>query len=779
MFTARPSLVVAALVALGWPCLAPAAPAAKAIERAPTAAEVAFFEKSIRPVLAGKCYECHSTEAGKSKGGLTLDTRDGIRKGGDSGHAVIPGNVADSLLLTAIRSTDTDVHMPPKETLPANVIADFERWVQMGAPDPRDGKTVTRKLSPEAAAKFWAFQPPKFTPAPKTADTAWPRTEIDKFILAALEAKGLKPVGDADRLTLIRRVYFDLIGLPPKPEEIEAFVADRDPRAFEKVVDRLLASPQFGERWGRHWLDVARYAESTGMERNYLYPEAWRYRDYVIAAFNADKPYNQFIREQVAGDLLPSTSVAQRNERLIATGFLAIGPKGLNERNREQFLLDVIDEQIDATTKAVMALTVSCARCHDHKFDPVTMRDYYAMAGIFRSTQTFYPTGQGQGQNRQPSAPLPLAATPADLVQRPYAPTPPPVYAKKNKKQRQPAAPKAALRDAGAGYAMGVLDGQPQNSPVYARGELEGRGEVVPRGFVQVLSRPGTPGISGTSSGRLELANWLTAPENPLTARAMANRVWLHLFGEGIVRTPDNFGATGEPPTHPELLDHLALRFVANGWSVKNLIRTIVLSRTYQLSGALEAKNFAADPDNRLFWHANQRRLDAEAIRDAMLAIGGQLDLTPPTGPVSTRDMIGAKTGMRTSLSGDSNHRSVYLHIVRDLVPPMLELFDFAEPSLVVAERDVTNVPSQALFMLNNPLVLSLSEQAAQRVLTLKDTAIEARITRAYLMTLSRVPTGAEIARAKDFLCVAATPAQGWSTFCQALFASAEFRYLN
>jgi hypothetical protein len=778
MFTTRGLLVAAIVATLAAELPLGAAPAA-ATDRPPTAAELTFFEKNIRPVLAGKCYECHSTQAGKSKGGLTLDTREGIRKGGDSGPAIVPGNVAGSRLLTAIRSTDTDIHMPPKETLPANVIADFAKWVLMGAPDPRDGQTITRKLSPEAAKQFWAFQPPKFVPPPRPADTAWPRTDIDRFILSALETKGLKPVADADRLTLIRRVYFDLIGLPPTPEEIEAFVADRDSRAFEKVVDRLLASPQFGERWGRHWLDVARYAESTGMERNYLYPEAWRYRDYVIAAFNADKPYNQFIREQVAGDLLPSTTVAQRNERLIATGFLAIGPKGLNERNREQFLLDVIDEQIDATTKAVLALTVSCARCHDHKFDPVTMRDYYAMAGIFRSTQTFYPTGQGQGQNRQPSAPLPLAATPADLTQRPYAPPPPPVFAKKNKKQRQTAAPKAALRDTGAGYAMGVLDGQPQNSPIYARGELEGRGEIVPRGFVQVLSRPGTPGISGTSSGRLELADWLTAPDNPLTARVMANRVWLHLFGKGLVRTPDNFGANGEPPTHPELLDHLALRFVASGWSVKNLIRTIVLSRTYQLSSAQDPRNFAADPDNRLLWRANPRRLEAEAIRDAMLAIGGQLELKPPSGNSINRAGQSARGDFRTALGGHSPHRSVYLPIVRDMVPPMLELFDFAEPSLVVAERDTTNVPSQALFLLNNPLVLSLAEGAARRVLDTPGANDEARITRAYLLTLSRAPTRQEIIRAKAYLSGAATPEQGWSTFCQALFASAEFRYLN
>ena len=319
------------------------------LDSAPDRAKLEFFEKSIRPVLASKCYKCHSAESEKVKGGLLLDTREGIRRGGDSGHAVVPGHLSESLLLKAIRYTDDDLKMPPAKNggkLPDSVIADFEKWIQMGAPDPREGaaKVVRKEMDFNKAREFWSFQPPQAAPAPKVADVAWPRTDIDRFILAAAEAKGVQPVADAERRTLIRRVSFDLVGLPPAPGEVEVFVNDRSPQAFELVVDRLLASPQFGERWGRHWLDVARYAESTGKERNFAFPDAWRYRDYVIASFNRDKPCDQFIREQIAGDLLPSKGAAERNEHLIATGFLAIGPKGLNEKNREQFTMDLVDE---------------------------------------------------------------------------------------------------------------------------------------------------------------------------------------------------------------------------------------------------------------------------------------------------------------------------------------------------------------------------------------------------------------------------------------------------
>ena len=364
-----------------------------------------FFEKKIRPVLADKCYKCHAQHSEKIKGGLTLDTREGIRRGGDNGPAVSPGNLKDSLLIEALHHTNKDFAMPPEKAggkLPDAVIADFEKWVQMGAPDPRDGTAkVVEKYDVEEARKWWSFHPVKKPAAPAIKDAGWPRGDLDKFVLAGLEAKGLKPVADADKLTLLRRVYFDLIGLPPTQEEIRAFVdgSNETHSSYEQIVDKLLASPQFGERWGRHWLDVARFAESSGKDVNIAFPHAWRYRDYVIAAFNADKPFDQFIREQIAGDLLPSKDQKEQAELLVATGFLAIGTKGLNEMNPRQFALDVADEQIDAVSQAVLGLTVSCARCHDHKFDPIPQRDYYALAGIFLSTETRYGTAQGI-QNR-------------------------------------------------------------------------------------------------------------------------------------------------------------------------------------------------------------------------------------------------------------------------------------------------------------------------------------------------------------------------------------------
>ena len=818
----KATTIASILLSLAFPLVALAAE--PAVEPAPDRAQLDFFEKSIRPVLAAKCYPCHSADSEKLKGGLLLDTREGIRRGGDSGHAVVPRSLGESLLIKAIRYTDDDLKMPPSKSggkLPESILADFEKWVQMGAPDPRDGaaKVVSHDIDFTKAREFWSFQPLHTAPAPKVAAAKWPRTDIDRFILAAQEAKGLKPVADAEPAAWLRRVYFDLIGLPPTPAEVQAFVkecgtpvagsAARLPNsALEKVVDRLLASPQFGERWGRHWLDVARYAESTGRERNFAFPDAWRYRDYVIAAFNADKPYDQFVREQIAGDLLPSKGAVERNEHLIATGFLAIGPKGLNEKNREQFTMDLVDEQLDTTTRAVMGLTVSCARCHDHKFDPIPTRDYYAMAGIFRSTKTYFGVGADAGKNRQPSEPLPLmpltARTNAPVVKPASVPAAQVAPARaqaanatkkqlrqqqklqqKQKKAAPPPAPAAPAREPGGDTAIGVLDGRLADCPIYLRGEVETRGAVVPRGFVQVLAAIPAEKISAKQSGRLELANWMTHSENPLTARVMANRVWQHLFGEGLVTTADNFGATGERPSHPELLDYLSRRFMTDGWSVKKLVRSIVLSRVYQLSSANDAKNLAADPDNILRWRSSPRRLDAESIRDAMLAVSGRLDLKPPRGSVVSQlgdAPIGGGVASVARAAG-SSVRSVYLPIIRDRVPDVLELFDFAEPSLVVANRDVTTVPSQALFMLNSPFVAAQSEAMAQRLLAMPAADGRQRIDYAYLWALSRAPTDAERKRAEDYLRGAGPKLNAadktWATFCQALLASAEFRYLK
>jgi cytochrome c553 len=832
-------------VAAAWvPIQTSPAAGSSDLEKPPTPDQLAFFEKKIRPVLVAKCYKCHAADSEKIKGGLVLDTREGIRRGGDSGHAVVPGSLTESLLISALRGANQAELMPPKEKLPEDVIADFEKWVLMGAPDPRDGpgRAIAKKWDMESGKDFWSFQPVKPQAAPKTKDAKWPAGDIDRFVLARVEEKNLRPVADATPHALIRRVYFDLIGIPPTPAQVEAFVRDTAARnlnaALAKVVDQLLASPQFGERWGRHWLDVARYGESTGKERNYTYTQAWRYRDYVIASFNADKPYDQFIREQIAGDLLPAKTVAQRNEQIIATGFLALGPKGLNERNREQFNADNVDEQIDATTRAVLAVTVSCARCHDHKFDPITMRDYYAVAGIFRSTDNCYGTGDGGGaaKNRQPGRLITLTKDPASAATAKTSetgPSPKPVgpakstrltaeqqamiarlaasspnvaqrlesmtdeqklaalerfkgsaFAKKKGGKAYGKTPAATDVDPTAERVMGVQEGKVADAPIYLRGEVTERGPTVPRGVVQVLAlNAPAPKMPADQSGRLELAQWLTSPQNPLTARVMANRIWQHLLGEGIVATADNFGATGERPTHPELLDYLAGRLVANGWSVKQLIREITLSRTYRLSSANDPKSYAADPDNKLLWHANQRRLDAESIRDAALALGGQLDLVPPHGsPVTALGDTDIGRNRGAVLSTDSTKRSVYLPIVRDMVPPVLDLFDFAEPSLVVANRDVTTVPSQALFMLNSPFIYENSVAMAKRLLANGSMDNHQLIKTAYLTALSRPPSAAELSRAESYL-QKQTPGTSrdtaWATFCQALLASAEFRYIN
>ena len=839
-------------------------------------AGVEFFEKNIRPVLAQKCYGCHSAESGKQKGGLSLDTREAIRMGGDSGHAVVPGDTKESLLLGAIRYEDKETQMPPQKEggkLPDAVIANFEQWIRMGAPDPRNG-TGAAKMTPVAkkdwdlkkAKEFWAFQEPKAVTPPDVKDKAWPKSEADKFILGALEAKGIKPVADADKSTLIRRVYFDLIGLPPRPDEVDAFLKDKSPKAFEKVVDRLLASPQFGERWGRHWLDVARYAESTGKERNFTFPSAWRYRDYVIESFNRDVPYDRFIKEQVAGDLLPHSTDAERNRQLIATGFLAMGPKGLNEKNRVQFAMDVVDEQIDVTTRAVLGITVACARCHDHKFDPIPQKEYYGLAGIFRSTDTYFGTnGVGSGKNRNASSLLPLAGstppTVADATPPPTTTTPPaaatpapftsglPAQTAARLEQFAASRPEVAARLAkmtpeqkarvierflekkggapqaanaatpqsaaiagkqkgkkGRGYGtpvaaipgqelcMGVLEGRPTDTRVLIRGEIDQPTDLVPRGFVTVMTNGDAPAIAPTASGRKELADWLTTPSNPLTARVAVNRAWQHLFGQGIVPTADNFGATGEKPTNPALLDNLAVQFMKDGWSTKKLVRSLVLSHAYQLSGAHESVANEIDPDNHLVWRASQRRLDAEAIRDAMLTASCQLDVAPPKGSVVSAigdGYIGRGIRPEVFSEAQSKKRSVYLPVVRDFVPDVLQVFDFAEPSLVVASRDVTNVPSQALFMMNNDFVRAQSMAMAKRILA-SPLDYPSRVTLAYQLTLTRKPTDAERKRADQYLLNEAralipvkngnkdeASALSWSTFCQALFACAEFRYLR
>jgi hypothetical protein len=640
----------------------------------------------------------------------------------------------------------------------------------------------------------------------------WPRGDIDRFLLAALEGRGLAPVADADRPRLLRRVTFDLIGLPPTLEDLDAFLADDSPDAFAKVVDRLLASPRFGERWGRHWLDVARFAESSG-KTNFIYPQAWRYRDWAISSFNANKPYDQFVREQIAGDLLPAEDDRRRAEQIMATGFLALGSKAHDAENRGQFVLDVIDEQIEATTRAFLGLTVACARCHDHKIDPIPQRDYYALSGIFRSTQTCSGTLAGvfPNFNASPLIELPAGAGVPSAVPSLSAGQ---RVAMENRldalvRERDGLPPGDASRDRlrrvnsmlatlryrllidrpggpPHAFAMGVRErDEVIDSPLYVRGELDQPGESVPRGLVRVLSDDSYAPIA-LGSGRRELADWLTSPANPLTARVMVNRVWLHLFGRGLVPTPDNFGAAGQRPSHPELLDSLAVDFMTDGWSIKRLIRRIVLSRAYGLDSAHDPRNFEADPDNTLVWRMSKRRLEAEAVRDSLLFVSGQLTIEPPVGSTVAHTGEGLALFIRVAgLDASDTHRSIYLPVVRDQVLESLALFDFADPSLVTGERATTTGPAQALYFMNGPFVIRQAEALADRVDAVEGEHAR-RIDRAYRLAFARPPTVAELDRSLAFLQDFAASTGGtdptraaWSAFCQALFSSAEFRYLE
>ena len=785
------------------------AAALAAADAKPTAEQLEFFETKIRPVFVKNCYMCHSKDAKTARGGLVLDTRDAIRHGGESGPAVVPGKPEGSYILTALRY-DGKVKMPPMGKLSDAAIADIEKWISMGAPDPRDGEApvVYKQIDFEKARRIWTFRAPQMPAIPATRNKAWAQTTIDKFILAKQEAAAVTPVADADKRTLIRRVAFDLTGLPPTPEEVDAFVADKTKDAFAKVVDRLLASERFGERWGRHWFDVARYAETMGRTRNQAFPVAWRYRDWVIDAFNKDKPYDKFIAEQLAGDLLPAADNDERNRNVVATGFLALGAHDLNELDVRTYQMDVIDEQINATSKAFLGLTVGCARCHDHKFDPIPTKDYYAMAGIFRSTELknglrrrpplnqlfFYPNmlarmeGVRAYPDKSPDQIKEIAGKYETLMGE---------IQKMGAKRKRPEVAKLA-REVGAlplpeNLVMGAGEAaKMENNAICVRGDAHTPGDMVPRGFVQVLTPGGQqpPAIGENESGRLQLAQWITRRDNPMAARVMANRVWQHMFGRGIVETPDNFGASGARPSHPELLDYLAVRFMDQGWSVKKLIREIALSRTYRLSSGHDDKNFETEPENKTLWRANRRRLEAEAIRDAILAVSGDLQLdAPKASPIYKWLRFGEPArqgGQVEKWELTANYRSVYVPVVRNAPSRFFETFDFPEPSETRGRRDVTTVAPQALFLMTSPFVEGKSRVAAERLIA-KSQSSEDRVRRAYRQVLSREPSKSEIDRAltfvKDTIQSSEDASEGqreheaWSRLIHALFGSAEFRY--
>ena len=964
-------------------------PFSKICAEEPTPAGVEFFESKIRPVLVETCYKCHSAQSEKLKGGLRLDYRDGLLKGGDNGPVVLPGQPDKSSLIRAIRYTDDELLMPPKKRLSAQQVADVETWVKMGAPDPRvdapQGVALKPAINFDEARQFWSFQAPKSAPVPKVKDQAWPLSDVDCFILASLEAKNLKPVPPADKRTLIRRATFDLLGLPPTPEEVQAFVSDTTDGAFAKVIDRLLASPHYGERWGRHWLDVVRYADTAGESADYPSPLAYRYRNYTIDAFNQDKPYDQFIREQIAGDILAPMGPREKYaESIIATGYLAISRRFGFDPDDANHLM--IEDTIDTLGKSVLGLSIGCARCHDHKFDPISSTDYYALYGIFESTRYAYP---GCEKKQRPRDLVPLLM-PDEIEKRmkPFEAAMAPLDAEVKKREAEKAAfekesktrsaklngalasgdipnggsqlfsagkgaeslqtldvkpgdmlqlivlPKATYdndstivemeitelsgqkrtwniakdmasdpNDAGKGNpradslgntavwyffdamnegklftkfvpdgtkssglsawrngedtpcvmvnaydkpltiitakfpphcvalhpspkggvaiawespiagavqvsgrivdaddkggdgvawelnrgagigknltesgtlaaalaeavkrrdalaatrplienAFAVSEGAAKNTKLQRRGDPKNLGDEVPRRFLQVLGGQTLPSDC-TGSGRLPLATWLSSPANPLTARVMVNRIWQYHFGRGLVLTSNDFGKRGRAPTHPELLDYLALRFMNSGWSVKQMHKLLMLSQAYRLSCDDDTRNAAADHDNDLLWRFNPRRLEAEEIRDAILAVSGDLDPTPGGAhPFPAENTWSFTQHAPFTAVYDTNRRSVYLMTQRIKRHPFLALFDGADPNSTTSDRRLTTVPTQALYFMNDPFVHAKSSRFAERMFSAQRDDTQ-RIEFMYQNLYGRPATEPEQAQATKFI---------------------------
>ncbi len=774
-----------------------------------------FFERKIRPVLVEHCYECHSTTGKKIKGGLVLDSRAGVIKGGDTGAAITPGDPEASLLIQAIRHTDAELAMP-KKRLPASVIADLETWVRMGAPDPRAEDTVATAQAKTAidwnkAREWWSFRPLKSPAVPAVKQKRWPLNDVDRFILARLEKENLKPAGDAEKRVLIRRATFDLIGLPPTPEEVDVFLKDKSASAFAKVVDRLLASPHYGERWGRYWLDVVRYADTAGDNSDFPIPQMHRYRDWVIGAFNRDLPYDQFVREQLAGDQLPGANTAETHERLIATGYIANARRfGSRVDDYPQHL--TIEDTIDNLGRAFLGLTINCARCHDHKFDPITAADYYALYGIFHSTRYPWP-GIELEQKQRDLVPLvePGKLADADAARKAYDDEKRRLDksvqklkdALKDKTGEEKKEWETKIKDAEQALKDFVKKGLPfelayavadakkiENVALQQKGDPAKPGPVVPRRFLTVLNGGEIP-TSDKSSGRRQLAEWIVARDNPLAARVMANRIWLHHFGKGLVPTPNDFGKQGKPPTHPELLDWLASKFIASGWSVKEMHRVIMLSHTYQLASVRSEDAVARDVSNELLGSFPRQRLDAEAIRDTLLALGGNLDTTPAGShpfPPQTEWKFTQHNPFKAVY--ESKRRSVYLMTQRIQRHPYLAIFDGADPAASTPVRTTSTTPLQALFLLNDQFVHEQSKEFAARVL--KDGKDEtARLKRAYQLALSRSPELSELDGGKKFIATVREKLradgmvenqienEAWRAMARVIFRLNEFVYVD
>lgn len=963
-----------------------------------------FFEKKIRPVLVKHCYECHSASADEIGGKLLVDSRDGMLVGGESGPVLLSGQPDESLIIQSLRYDGLE--MPPDAPLSQAVINDFVKWVSLGAADPRKrtapraADTLEHAFS-EDPESLWSFMPRRLTSPPAVKNQQWARDSIDRFVLARLEQAGLVPTHDASARTLVRRMYFDLLGLPPTHDQSDAFVRDfdQDPEsATERLVDHLLASHQFGERWGRHWLDVARYGESNGddgLGRNATFPHAWRYRDYVIDAFNRDLPYDRFLVEQIAGDLLPAKTAQQRNRQLTATGFLAIGSKPAVAMNKN-FAMDVVDDQINTVCTTVLGLSVACARCHDHKHDPIPTRDYYALAGIFRSTQTLYGAAGNEKLTAPPTPLHELRSKLSEIRKSPNRASPPAfpddysdsidalkpslhakldaapdsltVEPKADYSAKEFAAVKdlrftGELSDPGDSYTVSlwfrntvkndarpitaylfsraklgdktlpgdhlgiggnheksrtgklfVFNGNvkkksavgttviPRNSwnhvvlvrdrkriKVFLNGQLEIESELEstfgdsrefciasrsdkfapltgnlgefalftralsddealqlhsasgqprgirlapPLGFAMGVREQAKPvdckihingdgqklgpevargvltayreiasdhsgrygiAIEKNQSGRAALADWLARPDHPQTARVMVNRIWMHLQGRGIVTTPDDFGVYGSRPSHPYLLDHLAERFVQDGWSVKRLIRSIVLSRTYRLASQCDPQHLQADPLNIWMARHSRRRLDAESLRDSLLHASGTIDCSPDQGSaIESLDMlINWPPGNATDLHRESNHRSIYLCMLRHAPPKQLVAFDLPDGVSVLGQREITTLPTQALFLLNSKFVVQQSRELARRLLQDDRQSDRDRVQQLFSAVLHRTPSQTEVEKSLDYVrstsdqmnesagTQSSDRSSAWAGLCQAVMTTNEFRYVD
>ena len=769
-----------------------------------------FFAKRIQPLIEQNCLACHGKDP---QGGLGLDSQEAFLKGGASGPAVVAGKPDESLLIRSIRYEHEKIKMPPAGRLPQEAIADFTKWVADGAVWSEDIPPAEHYEISEEHLSFWSFQPVKRPPVPQVPDQRWGGNPIDRFIAAMLAAKGLSAGTPTDKRTLIRRVTYDLTGLPPTLDGIEAFLADQAPEAFEKVVERLLASRQYGERWGRHWLDLVRYADTAGDSGDFPVPEAYKYRNYVIDSFNKDKPYDQFVREQIAGDLLPYDNDDQRWEQTIGTGYIATSRRiGVSPHSLRHI---TIEDTINNVGKTFLGLTVGCARCHNHKFDPIPTADYYALYGIFDSS--VYPFPGAEHKPHRESFVYRVGHEKAQEVLKPYRE----VLDSWNEKERKkfydyqelqdrksddPTRTRKviweellALREERRPYAeafppletaYAIWEGEPGDVRVQRAGDPKALGPIAPRGFLQILGGAKLP-PENSGSGRRELADWIADPVNPLTARVMVNRVWHYHFGRGIVASTSDFGTRGSPPTHPELLDYLAAYFVDSGWSLKQLHRLILLSETYQLSSTDVEANSAIDPLNELLWRHNRRRLDAESIRDSILSFSGELDLTAgQRHPFPHELTYFYRQHEPFTEFYESNRRTVYGMQQRIQKNPFLELFDGPDGNLPLGERKSSITSLQALFMMNSEFLHRQAEAIAERLLVRGESTAE-RAEWTFETILGRAVRAEEVEKTQQYLATAgeqlrATGCQGssceqraWAGYLRALLSGNEFVFVE